>query len=409
MVTIDPMPATIIMRKPRFKHFFRPALLCALLSLALPAAARQAEAPPAEPAAPAEQPAQSPTNGRPEPADTSATPPADTGQDPQPEFQGPPVTLRLDLRPGQDFHMRGSSKYRITNNFADRQVEVRQVVETLWIFAVEELLHADDAAEDAAPTGYKLTVTLDSLRVLQEAGERRLRYDSKAPSGPETLSSPETAGFAALVGNSFGVTLGPDGRVRAMEGAEELISRNLDRLGAPRTPIREKVKEALTPYFGEAALRDVVEAIIGILPAEDQATGAAGGAAPPRITPGQAWRVPAAVAGQLVQAETLRATLREVDPDTRLATLDISGTVDATPESPPFGVGDARLAMTLRGQVTGGAEIDTRTGWTRKRAQKLSLTGKVRAVENRYDLAQPQWDLQVEGVVSFERVFPNSR
>ncbi len=307
--------------------------------------------------------------------------------------QTPPETLLLTLKPvpNKVYRVLSTSKYKTSHFYADNTILTQQEVVAEWVYRIQ------DYEESTGRTN--LGVSLEALEVTQKTGETVLRYDSTAATGPESEQSPAAKGFSLLIGAQFEATVNAGGRVQEIRGAGNLVENRLEELGAPDTAVRQEVQTQLERFFGPAALQDVVQGLTALLPPVPE-----NAVQPEPVAQGASWRIPAAVTGFITSGAELTATLENPDAGIETARLTIQGEVTPPAEPARFPVGDATVQMLVSGNVTGGANVNRQTGWVVKSAQRVSLQGTVKAVENSYDLAQPEWKVAIEGSIVHELV-----
>src|SRR5262249_28321295 len=122
---------------------------------------------------------------------------------------------------------------------------IRQQIATTMAFHVTEV--------DAAGV-----VTLEArYDAIAARASGNLEYDYDSEKDPEPPDEPAPRMMAKLVGQSFTMKMGPDGKVLEVRGCEKIVeamSRALPEEGA-----REKARQALRPMFSDEAFQSRLE------------------------------------------------------------------------------------------------------------------------------------------------------
>lgn len=201
--------------------------------------------------------------------------------------------------------------------------------------------------------------------VLQEGATELHRYESSATSPAISQLPVEVAGYAALVGAELRFQANPAGGVQELLNANEFTSGWLTRLGAPNTPIREKILKILGPQFTPEALRELLEEML------------LGGAELRRV-PG----FPNLV--ESTQGKGNEITLN-IQPD---------------PEAPPHirDLGAAKVQMDLAGNGTANVSPAPSGIFPLRKSILRTLQGSATVVEKRPDWAEMpgSWPVSIE-------------
>jgi hypothetical protein len=129
----------------------------------------------------------------------------------------PAVELKAKWSPGKKIVQRMTISAR--NGSADQQSSRgQQVTDMSWDYSVTTLKQSDDG-------GHELELEFVSTKIEAKAGDRvYMSFDSAHDDGKET-KDPFTPAFRKLVGAKVRYVLGPDGKVKTLDGYDDFMVR----------------------------------------------------------------------------------------------------------------------------------------------------------------------------------------
>ena len=269
-----------------------------------------------------------------------------------PESAAPPgkIELRLRLEPGKAYKLRMTAAQKITQTLAGMKQEMPQTTGF-------ELRH--DVKEVRDDGTAVIRVTYDSFQYKTEGPMGKVDYDSSKPPAEEALH-PMAKGFAALVGESFWIDLTPLGRATRVEGADQLAARVAAKIEVPMESLRATVEQQMKDQFGDQALKETMEQMMGIYP--DQPVGV-----------GDSWSKKMVVTRGMPVVINNTWTLKSRREG--VAFIDVQSSVEPNPDAEPMEMGPAKVKPRLAGTQQGSIEMDEATGWVLRSTVKQQLSG----------------------------------
>lgn len=213
---------------------------------------------------------------------------------------GQEVELRWDLRPGHE-HLYRMTQVTETNtpNGPVTQTQTQRLRHTV----LER--YDDDSA--------RLRVTTDHVTVVAETPMGTQEFDSADPDA----GSPELAVLGGLVGMSFEMVLGADGRVREVSGLTEMVEEMVQELSRDQPEGAGQMRQMMEGMFGEESVQSTMQQGTQLLPSEP-------------VTPGAEWNFSHTqpVGFGTVESES-RFTLRDVveEDGTAWARIGVEGSM----------------------------------------------------------------------------------
>jgi hypothetical protein len=290
---------------------------------------------------------------------------------------GDKVALRLRLEKGKAYGLRMVAEQEITQTIQGQQQTMNQTVGTDYVFAVR----------DVGPDGtYAVTVTYKAVRFRQTSPVGTVAYDSASP--PEVIP-PMARGFAALVGQNFGMKVSDQGRVTEVTGVDAMLTRMISELHLPAGPMQDAVSESLRAQFGDEAIREMMESMMAIYPDQPVAVG-------------DSWSKEVVVSRgfpMIIQNQWTLTGRRD-----GLAQIAVKSSIKPNEEGAPTKMGPMSLKYNMSGTQDGTLNMIEATGWTQRAAVKQEFTGQVAFSGGPGgDAGQNiSWPISVTGTVTFE-------
>lgn len=313
-------------------------ILTAVAALVVLSAARVA---PADPAAKRDAKAASRPAGKATGAKPAGKAPAVDGRTPFP--------LRYNLVKGNLYTLHTSTELTQNSNFMGRANNAR----TLAAFGTK--LKVLDVDKDGIAT---ITFTFASVRYEEQNAFGTLAYDSKkdadkVPSGAEP--------YAALVGESVEIRLGPLGHVKSVKGADTLVQHMLAKMPRNNGFLQGFMDEAIKGQFSENGIRDMIEAKTSIYPNK-----------PVKI--GDDWTRKTTVNRGMAMAAETTYTLKAIKNGRAILAADGKMAADGSGNVAMEGM---KMTINASGKRTGTLEVDVETGWILKADVEENYNGSL--------------------------------
>jgi len=290
---------------------------------------------------------------------------------------GEKVELRLNLKEGETYKLQVTSDQKITQTMGESKQEMPQTTELGLSHLVKEVRDDGTAV---------VQVKFESVRFKQEGPMGKVDYDSSNPA-PAESAHPMVTALVALVGQGFSVDLTSKGEAARLEGADQLVARMMENMELPTPALRPVVKQQLEQQFGNQALKEMMEQMIGVYPDEP-------------VGVGDSWSKRRVVSRGLAAIMNNTWTLKSRSGG--VAVVDVQSTVEPNPDAPPLEMGPAKLQYALRGTQNGSIELDEATGWPLRSTVNQSLAGDL-TIQAGAEGAQPMTvPITVEGVTRIE-------
>ena len=244
---------------------------------------------------------------------------------------GPTLRLRMNPDIGAIYESTTTVDTTAQQTVMGQEIGSTQTVRTVLETRFER---AEDGESLVASTTYKST----SMTMEGTAGEQE--FDSQADGG---MSDPMAAVSSALVGQSFTMTLAPNGRVTSVSGLDDMAASILASVELPNA-MKTTLRESMQQQFGDAAMQNMMSQAFVALPSTD-------------IAVGESWTADATVMGALT-----RTTLTLATVDDGIATITVAGSMEVAPdEEEPGGMAFVSYDA-LTGSQSGTYRLDVATG-----------------------------------------------
>ena len=252
----------------------------------------------------------------------------------------PKLDLRLRLEKGQTYALTVTVEQTIRQLVdtgeppADEQ-EIAQKVVTGQAF------HVEDVDADGAAT---LKVTFGPMVMSTDAMGVTIEYDSADP--PDEV--PHAArSLAAITGQSFTVTVKPDGAILRFDGIDAMLEAAGKALDLPDEK-RKLLAEDLERQFGQTALKDMMAGNLDYIPDRPVAVG-------------DTWTSTFTVESGFPAACT--TTYKLLARKDGVATIEAKTKLTPNADAPPQKLAAASVRYKLEGTQEGSFTIDEATGW----------------------------------------------
>lgn len=279
------------------------------------------------------------------------------------------ISLRLNLKPGQTFKYRIDNTTKMTNTVGASTSAVETVVSVVYSFEVQSVENAD----------YTLKVTYDSLKLREVGPLGNVSGDSSKPAESHAL----VKGILGVVGQSFTLRVGQDGRVRSVQGCDEITrtaSRELDTLAEPW---KSAMTQLLGDHFGNAAVRESMRSLFDIYPEKPVAVG-------------ERWS-----RSEITSKGKIDAFFKITERKDGRLSVKLYQEVTADPNAIPVQMGLLTVKSAVSGKSEGTMLIEEVTGLILKGSVSGKVSGSVKVIQGSNETAVPT---SIEGTTSIERI-----
>jgi hypothetical protein len=257
--------------------------------------------------------------------------------------------LQLKLAKGKTYYQKTIVDQQITQTLMGQQQKIEQGTGTGLKLQV---LDVD------AQGNMRIQYTYLWTRFKQANAMARLDYDSARKSAAVPAGA---EGFAALIGQSYTVTLTPKGKVLDVNGVEQLKQAVLEKLpaGADAGPMAV----AMASYMDKDSLKQMTEAGTDIYPDKP-------------VSPGDSWNKDMTVAIGFPVIIQSKWTLQKEEAG--VATITLTSTLRPDPSAPPMDTGGMKLNCNLSGTQEGTLQVAEVTGLLTASKARQQLKGDVK-------------------------------
>lgn len=236
------------------------------------------------------------------------------------------ANLSLKLKQGERFPLRKVIERTVTQDVPGSGAQTHQL-------RIE--LNLGMTVEEVSEQGTRFGVRYSRIVYSQKSPGDSFEYDSDRTTGELPLS---IRAWAAMVGDGFSFSVGPDNQIAGVTGFKEFIDRCLSTVPKEH---RTEVMLSIESSSGENGVADFVDNAIGILPADAERT------------PGEFWTRTRHV-GRPVQMD-IESTFTLMSLTEDLAVVKIAGEIiPSTTIAANVGQGPQAVRMTVRGGSTSG-------------------------------------------------------
>ncbi|MBU1767638.1 MAG: hypothetical protein KJ648_06015, partial [Candidatus Omnitrophica bacterium] len=212
-----------------------------------------------------------------------------------------------------------------------------------------------------------------------------VEYDSTDTS---TAVGPMTSILDAIVGQSFTITITPDGHVKEVQGIDALWRRMEEKIDelSEEGPERAAMETQMKTQYGEEALKANTENSFNMYPDNP-------------IDIGDTWQRKTEINQGFPMIVDSIYTLKERKDG--IAVIDVFAMIQTNKEVGPMEMSNMKIQYNMSGSVTGIMEMQESTGWVIRSNQNLRLTGSV--IVNHPERPQPMSiPMSITGIITQE-------
>lgn len=267
-----------------------------------------------------------------------------------PAEAGQKMQYKLKLEKGQKYYAKMLAEQKIDQTVMNQPQNVEQTIGLGWDLDVVDV-------DRSGNTEIRYTYRWAKLRL--QGSMQQVIYDSSVKGG----SVPEPAqGLAALVGESYSLSIAPDGRVLIVKGAARMRANVRKKL--PAGLPGDLLMSSLAQYIDDKGIKEAAEASMAILPNRP-------------VSVGDSWSKRVVLSESTALIVQNKWTLKQRQAGT--ATIDLVSTVEPNPQAPPRDLGTSKISSQFSGKQQGLIQLDETTGLIvhGKLEQQLSGEAKV--------------------------------
>lgn len=253
--------------------------------------------------------------------------------------------LRLSFPEGKSCALAVEMEQDLKQAFGPQAMETRQTM---------RLEYRLEGLPPDAEGNSVIRVSIDRVTLAIDSPMGKIAFDSRDPESVKAArANPMTAGFAALQGGRFSMTLTPRGEVRSVSGSGEIAERAAR--AVPEGPVREMVAGQFKAMYSDAAMRDQMGQFLPVYPE-----------AP--VKPGDRWtRKGRLQLGPVAIDQETSYTVARLGPDG--ADLAVEAVFSAAPADPAAEISFSVKNGTQKGTVAVGDDGLLRESSTRQRME----------------------------------------
>ena len=162
---------------------------------------------------------------------------------------------------------------------------------------------------------------------------------------------------------------------------------HIEKIELPMPALQPLVEQQMKQQFGDQAMKELMEQMIGVYPDEP-------------VGVGDSWSKRSVVSRGLAAIVNNTWTLKS--RENGVAVLDVQATVEPNPDAPALEMGVAKIQYALRGTQNGSIELDEATGWVVRSTVNQSLSGDLTVQGGPEAGQQMSVPITVEGVTRVE-------
>ncbi|MBU0533786.1 MAG: hypothetical protein KJ887_03170 [Candidatus Omnitrophica bacterium] len=293
------------------------------------------------------------------------------------------VDLKLRLEKGQSYKMRTLNEMKIKQTIPGQQGQ-QQTMTIIEKSGAKNIYTVEDVQADSTLV---IKVTYDAISFKQENPTVgwNVEYDSTDTS---TAVGPMTPVLGAIVGQSFTITITPDGHVKEVQGIDALWRRMEEKIDelSEEGPERVAMETQMKMQYGEEALKTNTENSFNMYP--DNPIGI-----------GDTWQRKTEINQGFPMIVDSIYTLKERKDG--IAVIDVFAMIQTNKEVGPMEMSNMKIQYNMSGSVTGIMEMQESTGWVIRSNQNLRLTGSV--IVNHPERPQPMSiPMSITGIITQE-------
>jgi len=290
------------------------------------------------------------------------------------------VNLRFNPQKEKTYKIKMTMDQKIEQKVMGEQQDIEQVIAITYSFDVLNV------TENEKGKVTEMKITFDGVYYKQAMSGVVVEYDSENP--PDDIP-PSAAGFAALPGASFSMTMNRSGKTENITGVDEMIEKMVQKMNIPPGPVSDQAVATLKKSFNEKGLAESMDQMMHIYP--DKAVGI-----------GDSWSKEIKLNQDFPMI--LDSTWKIVAIEAGVAKIDVTSKAKPYQAAEPILIGNMKMYYTLRGTQTGTLEMDQETGWTIRARVIQKFSGDIELSGVPGSNEKISWPIKIDSIVTFEPV-----
>ena len=287
------------------------------------------------------------------------------------------IELRLRWEEGAVYELSTTSDQVIEQTIAGRQNKIEQKITMNYTFSVKDV---DDSGTAT------VSIVYDAVKMQQRMSNgMAFSYDSTDTDAPVPAAA---KGFAGLVGRGFELSMTPEGKVTEIQGVDAMIDALIEGMDQVNPAMKSQMRDAFKRQFGETAIRENMENMMGFYPDE-------------KVAVGDSWESSMRLTSAMPAEINAKWTLKErFDGKVR---IDMASTVEPLEDAEPMDMGPMQLKYELSGEQNGYLVLDEKTGWTEESEINQEFSGVIHALNMPgAEESSMDWPMSIKGILRTE-------
>ena len=288
-----------------------------------------------------------------------------------------PIRPKLNFAPGASYLCSMEMNKQVKQTIDGEEQRMEQNLLLVWDY---DILAKNDAGN------YEISARYARIKSSQRFGMQKVEFDSD--NMPDYID-PSMIGYKILVGSEITMEVTPEGKVKRLDGFQEIIDKIIDELNIPDSRQRNEIISGLQKQFGDEAMRQSFEQMTAFYPENP-------------VDTGDSWHTDIAMdVGFPVIVESDYTMLSRKDG---IADIDVLSIVRSNPNSEGIDMGLFSLSYDIEGDQKGLIKMDEVSGLPVKSDIRLKFSGTVE-VSGAPDLEEKSWPISTEGqvIIAFDR------
>lgn len=246
-----------------------------------------------------------------------------------------PVTMRLNLTPGEVFRVRATSDQTIRSYKGGQEDKARQYTSVVYVYEVTGI---------DAEGNISLNCLVDEVQSNTESADSQVNYDSRNPSGEVPTAA---LGHQLILGKTLSTVMDPYGKIISVD-VDSMINAMLDELEQTMGELDSSFRDILEPMIKSMINNETMAGMISSGPFPDHP-----------VVPGDEWEINSSLNMFSLISLNFKTTYSYRGNDNGWI-IDFRSVVSSNPGSPSeeitFNITD--------GESYGFVRLSDRTGWT---------------------------------------------
>lgn len=288
------------------------------------------------------------------------------------------VQLQLNMQAGESYTIRMAAEEKLSQTILGQKQDATNVMTLECTYHVQKV--------DADGTAL-VNFTYDSIFLKQHSPDgTTIEYDS---SDPPAILNPALFGYAALLGQSFSIVLLPNGKIRDIQGIDEIIKGLIDQFRPLDEAARASIEKSISEQINDEAIKKMMSQVTDIYP--DKPVGI-----------GDSWSREVSIYSRLPMILAINFTLKA--RKSGVAIIEVRSVAKTNPKSEPFEMEGVKLRCNVSGNMKGTMEIEESTGWPIRLRLTERISGQMKLEEVPQISGTISWPISMESILVVDRI-----